>query len=76
MEVASRKGEVECGPPQPYKRRPYPWDRAATLDEAEGLVKEAAANGANLVAFPEVFIPGTPCGRTHSPSGRELAPAP
>jgi nitrilase len=48
----------------------------ATLDEVEGLVKEAAANGAKLVAFLEVFIPGTPCARTHSPSGRELAPAP
>jgi nitrilase len=35
-------------------------DRDATLDKTEVLVKEAAANGANLVAFPEVFIPGTP----------------
>ena len=35
-------------------------DREATLDKTETLVKEAAANGANLVVFPEVFIPGTP----------------
>ena len=35
-------------------------DREATLDKAEGLAKEAAASGANLVVFPEVFIPGTP----------------
>lgn len=35
-------------------------DREATLDKAEVLVKEAAANGADLVAFPEVFVPGTP----------------
>jgi nitrilase len=35
-------------------------DREATLDKAEVLLKEAAANGANLVAFPEVFVPGTP----------------
>ncbi|MEA2432579.1 MAG: nitrilase [Actinomycetota bacterium] len=35
-------------------------DREATLDKTEVLLKEAAANGANLVAFPEVFVPGTP----------------
>jgi nitrilase len=35
-------------------------DREATLDKTEVLLKEAAANGADIVAFPEVFIPGTP----------------
>jgi len=35
-------------------------DREATLEKTEVLLKEAAANGANLVAFPEVFVPGTP----------------
>lgn len=35
-------------------------DRELTLDKAGNLVKEAAANGATLVVFPEVFIPGTP----------------
>jgi nitrilase len=35
-------------------------DREATLDKVEVLLKEAASNGANLVAFPEVFVPGTP----------------
>jgi predicted amidohydrolase len=35
-------------------------DTAATLYKTEVLLKEAAANGANLVAFPEVFVPGTP----------------
>lgn len=35
-------------------------DRAATLDKTLRLVREAAAGGADLVAFPEVFIPGTP----------------
>ncbi|HWC14245.1 MAG TPA: carbon-nitrogen hydrolase family protein [Actinomycetota bacterium] len=35
-------------------------DREATLDKTELLVKEAAADGVNLVVFPEVFIPGTP----------------
>src|SRR5918999_4961926 len=35
-------------------------DREATLQKTELLLKEAASNGANLVAFPEVFVPGTP----------------
>ncbi|MBR0909149.1 carbon-nitrogen hydrolase family protein [Bradyrhizobium japonicum] len=32
----------------------------ATADKAASLVREAAANGAKLVAFPEVFVPGYP----------------
>lgn len=32
----------------------------ATADEAASLVREAAANGARLVAFPEVSVPGYP----------------
>ncbi|WP_426425139.1 carbon-nitrogen hydrolase family protein [Bradyrhizobium genosp. A] len=32
----------------------------ATVDKAASLVREAAANGAKLVAFPEVFVPGYP----------------
>ena len=35
-------------------------DRAATLDRTLELIGEAARGGAGLVAFPEVFIPGTP----------------
>jgi nitrilase len=35
-------------------------DREATLAKTEALVREAAANEADLVAFPEVFVPGTP----------------
>jgi hypothetical protein len=35
-------------------------EREATLEKTEVLLKEAATNGANLVAFPEVFVPGTP----------------
>ncbi len=35
-------------------------DQAATLDRVAALTGEAAAQGAQLVAFPEVFIPGTP----------------
>jgi len=35
-------------------------DREATLDKVAGLVKEAAGNGASLIAFPETFVPGYP----------------
>jgi aliphatic nitrilase len=35
-------------------------DTAATIDKAVGLIHEAAANGARLVAFPEVFVAGYP----------------
>ncbi len=35
-------------------------DQAATLDRVASLTAQAAAQGAQLVAFPEVFVPGTP----------------
>ncbi|MGD9868534.1 MAG: carbon-nitrogen hydrolase family protein [Hyphomicrobiales bacterium] len=35
-------------------------DRTATTEKALGLIKEAAGNGARLVAFPESFIPAFP----------------
>ena len=35
-------------------------DREATLDKTVDLVRQAAAEGARLVVFPEAFIPGTP----------------
>lgn len=35
-------------------------DAQATTDKAVSFIKEAAANGASLVAFPEVFIAGYP----------------
>jgi nitrilase len=35
-------------------------DAAATVGKAVGLIAEAAGNGASLVAFPEVFVPGYP----------------
>jgi nitrilase len=35
-------------------------DREATLDKAVARVAEAAANGAELIVFPEAFVPGYP----------------
>ena len=35
-------------------------DLEATVDKACNLIAEAASNGAKLVAFPEVFLPGYP----------------
>jgi aliphatic nitrilase len=35
-------------------------DPAATVAKAVSLIREAAANGAELVAFPEVFVAGYP----------------
>ncbi|MCI2063123.1 MAG: carbon-nitrogen hydrolase family protein [Eubacteriaceae bacterium] len=35
-------------------------DRDATVEKVCGIVKEAASNGAKLVAFPEALIPGYP----------------
>lgn len=39
---------------------PVVLDRAATLDKAVGLVRQAAADGAEMVVFAETFIPGYP----------------
>jgi nitrilase len=35
-------------------------DTAATIDKAIGLIAQAAEQGARLVVFPEVFVPGFP----------------
>ncbi|MCH9676933.1 MAG: carbon-nitrogen hydrolase family protein, partial [Actinomycetia bacterium] len=35
-------------------------DTAATVAKANSLIKEAGDNGATLVVFPEVFVPGYP----------------
>ena len=35
-------------------------DRDASLDQAVDLIGEAAAHGAELIVFPEAFVPGYP----------------
>ena len=39
---------------------PVWFDLQATVDKTCKLIEEAAANGADIVAFPEVFVPGYP----------------
>ncbi len=58
---------------------PILFDRQATLDKAIALIKETAAHGAQLVLFPEAFIPAYPRGLSFStvvgqrkPTGRDL----
>src|SRR5215471_1789971 len=42
---------------------PVVLDREATLDKLERVAAEAAGNGAELVVFPETFIPAYPSSR-------------
>lgn len=39
---------------------PIYWDREATTQKAVKYILEAGANGANIIGFPEGFIPGYP----------------
>ena len=41
---------------------PVLFDKPACLEKALGLIKEAAAENAQLIVFPELFIPGYPVG--------------
>lgn len=43
---------------------PVVFDLEKTLEKSLGLIKEAAEKGANIVVFPETFIPGYPRGLT------------
>jgi nitrilase len=42
------------------QQAPSVLDREATLDKACRLISEAAAEGAELIVFPEAFVPGYP----------------
>jgi len=48
-------------------------DRAATLERAVGAVDEAAAGGAQLVVFPEAFVPGYPAWLWRLRPGTDMA---
>jgi len=55
-----------------------PFDTAACVDKAVGLIARAAAGGAQVIVFPEAFIPGYPKGLDYGlvvgardPLGRE-----
>jgi nitrilase len=55
-----------------------PFDAAACVDKAVGLIAEAAATGAKVIVFPEAFITGYPKGLNYGlvigardPQGRE-----
>lgn len=43
---------------------PVLFDKDACLAKALRLIDEAAAHGAELIVFPELFIPGYPYGMT------------
>lgn len=43
---------------------PVLFDKGACLEKTLALMEEAAANGAELIVFPELFIPGYPFGMT------------
>ena len=43
---------------------PVLFDKAACLEKALALIEEAASHGAELIVFPELFIPGYPFGMT------------
>lgn len=44
---------------------PVMFDKAACTDKAAGLIREAGEQGAELIVFPELFVPGYPYGMTY-----------
>ncbi len=57
---------------------PVMFDKDACMEKAVRLIRECAANGAELIVFPELFIPGYPFGLNfgfstgkRTPEGRE-----
>jgi nitrilase len=43
-----------------FKDKPAYFDSRATLSKAVALISEAARHGAQLIVFPETFLPGFP----------------
>ena len=48
-------------------------DRTATVAKACALIAEAGAKGADLIAFPEGFIPAHPCWFTVRPATDKIS---
>ena len=44
---------------------PVMFDKTACIEKALKLINECTANGAELIVFPELFIPGYPYGMTY-----------
>lgn len=42
------------------QQEPVWFDLAGSVDKTCRLIQEAASNGADMIAFPEVWIPGYP----------------
>src|SRR5215213_6988525 len=63
MLAGTREGEVPMSRPLTIAAVQASYvlmDREATIDRVEELTAAAAGQGAQLVVFPEVFVPGTP----------------
>ena len=48
---------------------PVLFDKKACVEKAVALIKECAENKAELIVFPELFIPGYPYGMINCISG-------
>ena len=51
---------------------PVMFDKDACLAKALRLIEEAAQNGAELIVFPELFLPGYPARNRVAPTGRSI----
>src|SRR5262245_50605588 len=56
--MLDRRARVACA-----QVEPVPFDRGATLDRLADVAAEVARNGAELVLFPETFVPVYPSSR-------------
>ncbi len=57
MTMDSQKRNVRISAAQ---AAPVYLNKEKTIEKVIGIVKESAENGAQIVVFPEVFVPGYP----------------
>ena len=55
---------------------PVLFDKDACIKKAVRLIGECAADGAELIVFPELFVPGYPFGMNFGMNKGETWPAP